>query len=144
MKAPVAWAICSLFAMPFAALAAPTVAFKTPANGQTISGNFYQSSTCEVGGSSIDRVRFYLDSTTLNTEENGPWQCNLDTRKFANGTHTLRAVAYDSAGASRSTQITVNIQNTTTASPAPTTSTGSGTTLSSGTTSPRVHVREGG
>jgi hypothetical protein len=116
-KASVAWVIYSLFAASFAAHAAPTVWFKTPANGQTISGNFYQSSACEVGGSSIDRVRFYLDSTALNTEESSPWQCNLDTRKFSNGSHTLRAVAYDSAGASRSTQISVNIKNATANTP---------------------------
>ena len=115
-KAPVAWAICSLFAAPFAAHAAPTVAFKAPANGQTISGNLYQSSACEVGGSSIDRVKFYLDMTALNTEEDAPWLCNLDTRKFSNGTHMLRAVAYDSAGASKSTQIFVTIKNGTTSS----------------------------
>jgi hypothetical protein len=120
MKAPVALAIFSVFAAPFAALAAPTVSFRTPANGQTISGAFYQSSACEVTGSSIDRVKFYLDSKALNTENNKPWQCDLDTTKFANGSHTLRAVAYDSAGASRSARITVNIQNKTSSNSAPT------------------------
>ncbi|HEU4923038.1 MAG TPA: Ig-like domain-containing protein, partial [Burkholderiales bacterium] len=116
-KAPVAWVIFALFAWPFAAHAAPTVSFKAPTSGQTISGNLYQSSACEVGGSSIDRVKFYLDATALNIEENSPWHCNLDTRNFSNGSHTLRAVAYDAAGASASTQITVNIQNGTTNTP---------------------------
>ena len=35
----------------------------------------------------------------------------LDTTKFANGTHQLKAVAYDASGASRSDLISINIQN---------------------------------
>ncbi len=115
-------AISATFAgvLPLNASAAPTVAFVRPTNGATISGNLYQSSACEVRGSNITRVRFYLNSTSLNTEEDGPWNCNLDTRKFANGSYTLRAVAYDTAGVSRSTQIGVRIQNGTTSTPTPT------------------------
>jgi len=115
-KAPVAWAIFSLLAALFAAHAAPTVSFKAPVDGQTISGNLKQSGACEVGGGSINRVRFYLDSSQLNADNKAPWQCSLDTTKFSNGSHTLRAVAYDSTGASASAQITVNIQNGTTSS----------------------------
>jgi hypothetical protein len=95
------------------AQAAPSVYFATPANGATISGNLYQSSACEVRGSNIRQVRFFLDGTALNTESGSPWNCNLDTRRFSDGTHTLRAVAYDSAGASASTQIGVTIRNST-------------------------------
>jgi hypothetical protein len=100
----------------FAAGAAPTVWFTAPSDGQTISGNLYQSSACEVTGSNINQVVFYLNTTQLNTENYVPWNCNLDTTKFADGTHTLRAVAYDSAGASASTQISVKIQNSSTSS----------------------------
>jgi hypothetical protein len=52
-----------------------------------------------------------MDRTQLNTEAAAPWQCKLDTRKFANGTHTLRAVAYNSAGASTSVTRTVTVKN---------------------------------
>ena len=115
-KVTVALAISSLIAASFAAHAAPTVSFSAPADGQTLSGSLKQSSACEVGGNSIKRVRFYLDSSALNVDNNPPWQCNLDTTKFSNGTHVLRAVAFDSAGASTSAQISVNIQNGTTSS----------------------------
>ena len=98
--------------MPMGATAAPTVDFVKPSSGATLSGSI-QSSACEVRGSKIRRVRFFLGSTALNTESESPWNCNLDTRKFSDGSHTLRAVAYDSAGASRSTQISVNIRNST-------------------------------
>ena len=106
-KAPVALAIFSVFAE---AHAAPTVSFKAPVNGQTISGSLKQSSACEVGGSSIKRVKFYLDSTQLSSDNNAPRQCNLDqtaapyqcaidTYKFADGSYTLMAVATDNVGA---------------------------------------------
>jgi hypothetical protein len=98
-------------AIPLAASAAPSVAFKRPTSGGTLSGSFTNSSACEVTGSNIRQVRFYLDSTALNTESSSPWNCSFDTRKFSDGAHTLRAVAYDSRGATASTQIAVNINN---------------------------------
>ena len=109
---PIAFAVCA--ALPLAAHAAPKVAFVAPASGQTVSGSMYQSSACEVKGSDIRRVVFFLDATQLNTETGSPWNCNLDTRKFPNGSHTLRARAYDARGSSTSAQISVNIQNGTT------------------------------
>lgn len=61
----------------------------------------------------MTRVQFFLDSTTLNTDTTmaDGMQCLLDTRKFANGSHQLKATAYDAAGASRTDVITINMQN---------------------------------
>ena len=87
------------------------VTFTAPAAGATISGSFSASSACQVSGTGIVRVVFFMDNTQLNTENSAPWQCTLDTRSFANGTHTLRAVAYDSAGASTTVTRSVNVQN---------------------------------
>src|SRR5260221_6110958 len=39
-------------------------------------------------------------------------QCVLDTTKFANGSHQLKATAYDSSGNSRTDVISINVQNT--------------------------------
>ena len=97
-------------AFPFAAQAALTVSFKAPSSGATISGTL-QGSACEVTGTEIKRVRFHLDTTELNKDASSPWQCVLDTTNFANGTHTLMAVAFDRKGNSTSTQISVNIEN---------------------------------
>jgi hypothetical protein len=124
-KTPIAFAFALISAAPFVAQAAPTVSFKKPDAGATISQKINQSSACEVSGSNIDRVKFYLDSTLLNTEENAPWQCNIDPSKFQNKTYTLKAVAYDSAGKTATATRSVTLQNGTTP---PTT--GSGPTVS--------------
>jgi hypothetical protein len=98
--------------LPLASHGAPTgVRFSAPAAGATISGSFSDSSGCQVTGTRIARVVFFMDNTQLNTENSAPWQCRLDTRNLANGTHTLRAVAYDSAGASTTVTRSVNVQN---------------------------------
>ena len=96
--------------LPFAAQAAPTVSFRAPSEGQTVAGQLNKSA-CEVFGSSIRRVTFYLDSTRLNTDESSPWNCNVDTRNFANGSHVLRAVARDASGATASAEVSINVQN---------------------------------
>jgi uncharacterized membrane protein YtjA (UPF0391 family) len=97
--------------LPLASHGAPTgVTFSAPAAGATISGTL-DSSGCQVTGTGIAQVVFFMDNTQLNTENWAPWQCRLDTRNFANGGHTLRAVAYDSAGASTTVTRSVNVQN---------------------------------
>jgi hypothetical protein len=90
--------------------ALPSVSFSKPTAGATVSGNLYQSPSCEVKGTGIEKVQFYLGQTALNTEVNAPYLCNFDTTKFADGTHTLMAVASNAAG-STTTQVSVKIAN---------------------------------
>jgi hypothetical protein len=121
-KTPIALAVLALCgALPFAAEAAPTVSWSGPTSGKTISGRLNPGANCQVTATSTRRVVFFLDTTQLNTDTAGsPWGCAIDTTRFKNGTHTLKAVAYDAAGVSRTAQISVNIQNGTT-TPPPTT-----------------------
>ena len=102
----------ALYKSLFGPQSGPTgVTFSAPAAGATISGSFSDSSGCQVTGTGISRVEFYMDTTQLNTESYAPWQCKLNTRNFANGIHTLRAVAYNSAGASTTVTRSVNVFN---------------------------------
>ncbi|HEU0258008.1 MAG TPA: Ig-like domain-containing protein [Burkholderiales bacterium] len=107
-KALVALAIFSLFAAPFAAHAAPTVSFKAPADGQTVSGSLRQSGACEVAGSSINT------SASVGSKTAAPYQCDIDTANFADGSCTLMAVATDKVGATSSTQRPPTIERTST------------------------------
>jgi hypothetical protein len=87
------------------------VSFKTPAANGTLSGSISASSACEVVGTNIKGVQFYLDATALNKEGGAPWNCNIDTTKFADGAHTLKAVATYADGKTGSAQIPVSIKN---------------------------------
>ncbi|HWM41155.1 MAG TPA: Ig-like domain-containing protein, partial [Burkholderiales bacterium] len=105
-KTPIALAAIALFSVaPLAAEAAPTVSFRAPAAGATISQDITQTAQCEATGQRISSVTFSLRRsgasawTTLNTEGGSPYRCNLNPRNFPNGQYTLRAVARDSAGA---------------------------------------------
>ena len=113
---------------------APTVSITSPAASQTVSGTIsYAANATDNAG--VARVDFFLDgsATALASDTSSPYGGSLNTAALANGTHTLRAVAYDAAGLSASTQVSFNVQNTTT-------STGGGTTspTGGGTTSPTV------
>src|SRR5207302_11515609 len=74
--------------------------FKSPAAGATISGT-RSGANCYVNASgSLSRVQFFMDNTALNTDSTASdgLQCALDTTQFANGSHQLKAVAYDVSG----------------------------------------------
>ena len=111
----------------------PTVSFKVPLNGGTVSGVLNEANAnCRAGASDnvgVKKVVFYLDGKLLNTESYAPWSCIWDTTTSANGTHILKAVAYDGAGNSAATQISVTVDNTS----APTGSDGTSGTGTSGT-----------
>jgi YD repeat-containing protein len=101
--------------------AAPAVAWKAPAGSSTVHG-YLGGSACEATASDnrgVSRVVFKVDGTTLNTELYAPYNCEIDSTALANGSHTLTATAYDSAGNSSSVAATVNVSNATTPAPAP-------------------------
>jgi hypothetical protein len=103
--------------------ASPTVQWKSPVEGGRMSGDIKGPPHCEVTGTNIVRVMFYINGAWTNTDgtlDNG-LGCWLDTRKYANGSYRLRAVAYDAAGRTATTERNVLISNTT-AAPATSTS----------------------
>jgi len=96
--------------LPLSVEAAPSVSFSSPRSGSTVSGTL-SGSECEARGSGIRYVRFFIDNKSLSSDTRSPWNCNLDTRNYADGSHALRVIAYDSRGASRSSTININIRN---------------------------------
>jgi hypothetical protein len=98
----------------------PTISWTTPVAGATVSGvmgepaNSGPSGPCEASATDavgVSKVIFHLDGALLNEENSGPYNCKFDTTTVANGTHTLKAVAYDAAGNTTSAQRSVNVQN---------------------------------
>jgi hypothetical protein len=93
----------------------PTVAISNPAPGQTLTG------TIAVSASATDNVavaglQLRLDGLPLGPElTTTPYTTSWDTSQAANGTHTLTAVARDTAGnTTTSTPVTVTVTNTAT------------------------------
>jgi hypothetical protein len=129
-KTPFALAAGAMLASaPFAAHAV-SGAFVKPTSEQTVSG-ILQGSACEVRGSGISWVRFYWDLDLVSTDKAAPFQCSIDTTKYPNGRHRVRAVYFDSAGANNATSVYVNVQNgTATPTPTPTPTTNTPPTLS--------------
>ena len=89
----------------------PTVKLISPANNAVLaqSVTVAANATDNVG---VVGVQFALDGTTVGTElTTTPYSAQLDTRRFANGTHKLSVMARDLAGDKGSDSVTISINN---------------------------------
>src|SRR5258706_1546487 len=100
--------------------AAPTVSVTSPTAGQTVSGTAMAYAATATDDAGVSKVDFFIDSTSLGTKTSAPYGGTLDTTKLANGTHVLKAVAYDAQGLSATSQVSINVSNTVTVTPTPT------------------------
>ncbi len=95
----------------------PTVSISAPAGNATVSGTTSVTATASSGTSS---VQFKLDGANLGSAAtSSPFTTSWDTTQATNGTHTLSAVATNSAGSTTSSTVTVTVNNQT-APPKPT------------------------
>ena len=90
--------------------AAPTVAFTNLAAGQTLYGTLGVDVAAS-DDNGVARVELYGDGVLVQTLTASPFAFSLDTTAFANGTHTVRAVAYDSIGLSGEAAVDVIFDN---------------------------------
>jgi hypothetical protein len=92
----------------------PTVSMTSPAAGATVSGTVAVTATA-ADNVSVASVQFQLDGASIGgIDVASPYAYSWDSTKAANGSHTLRAIATDSAGNSiTSTSLTVKVDNTT-------------------------------
>lgn len=90
--------------------ASPRVTIRTtsPSNGQTVAGNV--SWQVQVVAGTPTQIRFYVDSTLVQSLYRSPYSFLLDTTKLADGGHTLTAVA-NGFGSSDSDSVTVQVAN---------------------------------
>lgn len=103
-----------------------TVKIINPASGSTVTGGIPVEATA-TSSSGIAKVEFYLDGVLNKTENIAPYcmasdsgvaPCyNWDSKSVANGSHTITAYAYDSAGIkSPASTVVFNVNNTIVAS----------------------------
>src|SRR5262245_522366 len=94
--------------------AAPSVSISAPTG--TVSGTISLSAIA-ADDKAVSKVVFMVDSTTLATDTASPYSASLNTTTLANGTHTVKAQAFDAEGLSATSQVSINVQNGTTTTP---------------------------
>ena len=88
----------------------PTVSLTAPSNGATYAAPATASLTATASDAdgTVARVEFYNGTTLLNSDTTSPY--SYSWTNVAAGTYSLRAVAYDNAGASaNSTTVTITV-----------------------------------
>jgi fibronectin type 3 domain-containing protein len=89
---------------------APTVSFTSPTNGSTVSGIV----TATAGASDnvgVTKVDLSLDGNLKLADTASPYNYSFDSKTLTNGNHTLTAKAYDAAGNTSTSTVTVNVSN---------------------------------
>ena len=88
----------------------PAVSITKPLQAQTLKGPTTLNATASVNVG-VARVEFYIDGALYKTATNSPYSASWNTRKWANGAHTITAQAYDGAGNGASDSRTVTVSN---------------------------------
>jgi YD repeat-containing protein len=90
----------------------PTISLSSPASGATVSGTVSISASAS-DNVAVVRVQFNVDGVDYGAADlSSPWAVSWNTTAVTNGSHTLRATAYDAAGNSRTTTSrTVTVSN---------------------------------
>lgn len=88
----------------------PTISITNPTNGALISGSVLVSAIASdnVG---ISSVEFYIDNNLKFTDSSSPYTYSWNTVSYANGSHTIKAIAYDGSSNSNFDEISVTTQN---------------------------------
>jgi hypothetical protein len=88
---------------------APTCTITAPTNGETV----YKTKYITVDATDdrqIDYVNIYVDGSLVATDSASPYSYGWDTTAYADGGHTIDAIAYDGAGNSDSAnQVSVTV-----------------------------------
>jgi hypothetical protein len=92
---------------------APVIRWHAPNPGGPLAGNIQGPPHCVNTGYNIARVMYYLNGVWTNTDGNlvNGLGCWIDTTRHANGSYTLRAVAYNSAGQTATIERSIVIDN---------------------------------
>ena len=110
---------------------APTVSITSPASGATVSGSVALAATASdnVG---VVRVEFYADGNLVGADTSSPYTVTWNASLAVPGSHTIQARAYDAAGntTTSSVTVTVPVPTDTTAPTVSITSPASGATVS--------------
>jgi thermitase len=88
----------------------PSVAFVTPTDGATVSGNLSIAISAS-DNTALTSVTLKIDGVTSGTDTSAPYTFAWNTSTVANGVHTLAATAIDTSGNSSSVTSSVLVSN---------------------------------
>lgn len=90
----------------------PSVEITSPADGATVSDTVAVDVSAS-DDTAVDRVEFLVNATAVATDSSAPFAFSWDSTSIDNGSASLTAKAFDSAGNSAAHQIQVEVSNTT-------------------------------
>ncbi|HKR81668.1 MAG TPA: DUF4038 domain-containing protein [Candidatus Saccharimonadales bacterium] len=90
---------------------APTVSLTAPVDASTVSGTIAVSANAS-DNVAVTSVAFAVDGVQQGANDTtAPYGISLNTTALSNGTHTVRATAYDAAGNAAYNEVTVTVDN---------------------------------
>ncbi|NQT78983.1 MAG: SBBP repeat-containing protein [Candidatus Aminicenantes bacterium] len=96
--------------MIFRVIGTPTVEITSPAENSSVSGSVWIAVTAE-SEFGINKVEFYIDDELKATRTEAPYIYDWDTSSYPNGSHEIKAVAYNSDLKSAETSISIIVSN---------------------------------
>ncbi|MFC1679029.1 Ig-like domain-containing protein [Elusimicrobiota bacterium] len=97
-------------AVAFAPAQPPSVTISTPVAGSTVSATVAIAAEAS-GPAEIAKVEFYVDGALKGTDTTSPYAYSWNSLSVADGTHTLRAKAYDALRNTAEHSIIVSVRN---------------------------------
>jgi phosphodiesterase/alkaline phosphatase D-like protein len=98
------------------------VTITEPGQGEVVSGTVTIAASASIGSAntstashpmalSIAKVEFYIDDIIIGTDTTQPYETQWDTTTASNGSHSIKAVAYDQNDNTSQDEITVTVNN---------------------------------
>lgn len=97
----------------------PVVSITQPTSGAELNDTIMISVDASDTISGIAHVEIFIDGTSVADDTTAPYTYSWDTTSTTDGSHTILATAYDTAGNSASDSITVTVTNQPTTTPPP-------------------------
>jgi hypothetical protein len=85
-----------------------TINFANVAENQVLSGS-YKVVVAASDASLVSGINLYIDGTLFKTENYSPYEYTIDTTKYSDGNHALKAVATDKSGNTNAATITTSV-----------------------------------
>lgn len=87
--------------------AGPTVTLTSPASGATVSGSIPAAASAS-DSHGVSKVTYSVDGRVMATDSAAPYAATISLKKVADGSHTVMATAYDTAGLKVSASVMVH------------------------------------